>query len=89
MSLAQTTSPWTCSDEAIGSGRAGVHTDSYRLARAFLVIMSITVIDVFNVLDRGFAAFRPGAQPGVRSATSSCSSPSRPRCGSDCSSRRS
>ena len=25
--------------------------------------MSITVIDVFNVLDRGFAAFRPGAQP--------------------------
>ena len=39
-------------------------TDSYRLARAFLVLLSIMVIDVFNILDRGFAAFRPNAQPG-------------------------
>lgn len=39
-------------------------TDSYRLARAFLVLLSISVIDVFNVLDRGMAAFRPNAQAG-------------------------
>jgi hypothetical protein len=39
-------------------------TDSYRLARAFLVLLSIMVIDVFNILDRGFVAFRPNAEPG-------------------------
>ena len=39
-------------------------TDSYRLARAFLVLLSITVVDVFNVLDRGLAAFRPNAEAG-------------------------
>jgi hypothetical protein len=39
-------------------------TDSYRLARAFLLLMTVTVVDVFNVLDRGFAAFRPEAQAG-------------------------
>lgn len=65
MSLAQTTSPRgrapTRRSEAVAPE---LHTDSYRLARAFLVIMSIAVVDVFNVLDRGFSAFRPGTQPG-------------------------
>jgi len=39
-------------------------TDSYRLARAFLVLLSVSVVDVFNVLDRGMAAFRPNAESG-------------------------
>jgi hypothetical protein len=39
-------------------------TDSYRLARAFLILLSIAVVDVFNVLDRGMAAFRPNAEAG-------------------------
>ncbi len=30
-------------------------TDSYRLARSFLFLMSLTVVDAFNVLDRGGA----------------------------------
>jgi len=65
MSLAQTTSPRghapTRRSDAIAPKH---HTDSYRLSRAFLVLMSVSVVDVFNVLDRGFAAFRPDAQPG-------------------------
>lgn len=31
-------------------------TDSYRLARSFLILMSLAVVDVFNVMDRGVIA---------------------------------
>ena len=43
-----------------------VPTDSYRLARAFLVLMSLVTIDVFNFLDRGRTAISQGAneRPG-------------------------
>ena len=42
------------------------HTDSYRLARAFLVLMSLVTVDVFNILDRGRTAISQGAseRPG-------------------------
>ena len=65
MSRAQTI-PATAASVLAPSPRevAGSPTDSYRLARAFLVLLSIMVIDVFNILDRGFVAFRPNAEPG-------------------------
>jgi O-antigen ligase len=31
------------------------HTDAYRMARSFLILMSLVTVDVFNVLDRGGA----------------------------------
>ena len=48
-----------------------VPTDSYRLARAFLVLMSLVTIDVFNFLDRGRTAISQGAneRPGPLPAT--------------------
>ena len=59
-------SPRTASVQAPRAARAPITTatDSYRLARAFLVLLSLTVVDVFNVLDRGLAAFRPNAEAG-------------------------
>jgi O-antigen ligase len=41
-------------------------TDSYRMARSFLILMSLVTIDVFNVLDRGRAALGAGQADAQR-----------------------
>lgn len=53
MSLLQARS-WRRSSAAVPELADSVATDSYRLACAFMLVMALVTVDVFNVLDRGW-----------------------------------